>query len=120
MGDMFLLYLLTRLEAIKLLCLFVCLGYFIITVIWFLMSLDDSSYYSSKAKEKMSDTSKLYIPIISTILLVLLPTKEDMMFVVAGTGIMEIAKNEDIKRIAGKSVTIFEKYLDDMMKEEKK
>lgn len=33
---------------------------------------------------------------------------------------MEIAKNEDTKRIAGKSVTIFEKYLDDMMKEEKK
>lgn len=42
------------------------------------------------------------------------------MFIVAGTGIMEIAKNEDTKRIAGKSITIFEKYLDDMMKEEKK
>lgn len=119
MSDMFLLYLLTRLEAIKLLCLLVALGYFALTIVWFFMSLEEFSY-SSKAKEKLSDTSKLYIPIISTVLLVFLPTKEDMMFIVAGTGIMEIAKNEDTKRIAGKSVTIFEKYLDDMMKEEKK
>lgn len=35
-------------------------------------------------------------------------------------GQLFLMRIEDTKRIAGKSITIFEKYLDDMMKEEKK
>lgn len=32
---------------------------------------------------------------------------------------MEVVKNDDTKRIAGKSVEIFEKYLNEMLKEDK-
>lgn len=57
---------------------------------------------------------------LSVAVLVLVPDKDDTMFIVAGTGVIEAAKSDQAQRIAGKSVQLIEDYLDKALKEEKK
>jgi len=51
--------------------------------------------------------------------MVFVPSKEEAIFILAGSNIMKVVKNDDTKRIAGKSVEVFEKYLTEMLKEDK-
>lgn len=115
MSDTFLLYLLTRLDSINIVC-----G---VTIVVFLMTSFAMLVAAPWGKEndvlKKFITPYLYIPITAIIFLVLVPSKEDAIFILAGSNIMEIAKSDDTKRIAGKSVEVFEKYLNEMLKENK-
>lgn len=52
--------------------------------------------------------------------LILVPSQKAAMFIVAGTGVVEAAKTDTAQRIAGKSVSVVEKYLDDMLAEQTK
>lgn len=112
MSDTFLLYLLTRLDSINIVC-----G---VIIVIFLMTSFVMLVAAPWGKE--NDVVKkfiipyLYIPIIAVVFLVLVPTKQDAIFILAGSNIMEIAKSDDTKRIAGKSVEVFEKYLNEMLK----
>lgn len=115
MSDTFLLYLLTRLDSINMVCGFTILVFVMISVIMLIAA----PWGKENEVVKNFIIPYLYIPIIAVVFLVLVPTKEDAIFILAGSNIMEIAKSDDTKRIAGKSVEIFEKYLDQMMKEDK-
>lgn len=113
MNDMFLLYLLTRLDSVTIVCASV-LGIFIIVGVTLLIS---APWGQEGTVVRQYIVKYLYIPIIATLVLVFVPTKQDAIFILAGSNIMEVAKSDDAKRIAGKSVQIFEKYLDELTKE---
>lgn len=115
MNDMLLLYLLTRLDSITIVCASVLGLYLLVGV-----TLTIAAPWGQEGTVIRQYLVKyLYIPITTTLVLVLVPTKEDAIFILAGSNIMEVAKSDDTKRIAGKSVQIFEKYLDELMKENK-
>ena len=113
MNDMFLLYLLTRLDSINLVC-GIALGGFCASM---LFVVNVTSYGNEIETLKKFTSKYFYIPIIATLFLVFVPTKQDALFIIAGSNIMEIAKSDDTKRIAGKSVQLFESYLNELMKE---
>lgn len=115
MGDMFLLYLLTRLDGIHFVC-GVTIFVFLMVSVFMLVA---APWGEENDVVKTFVIPYLYIPITAVVFLVLVPSKEDAIFILAGSNIMEIAKSDDTKRIAGKSVEIFEKYLNEMLKEEK-
>lgn len=113
MNDMFLLYLLTRLDSINFVCAIVVIIFLLVGV-----TLTITAPWGQEGTVVRQYIVKyLYIPIIATLVLVFVPTKQDAIFILAGSNIMEVAKSDDTKRIAGKSVQIFEKYLDELMKE---
>lgn len=113
-NEVFWLYLLTRLDVIN--------GILIMGSIFGLIALSLGVMFSFDGNDDVSKKLLSYkwfiIPCI--VLAVLIPTKSQMLFIISGTGLLEIAKSDDARRIAGKSVTTFEKYLDEMLKEEKK
>lgn len=116
MSDTFLLYLLTRLDSVNIVFGSI-IGIFLVVLLTMLIA---APWGEENDVVKKFIIPYLYIPIIAVVFLVLVPTKEDAIFILAGSNIMEIAKSDDTKRIAGKSVEVFEKYLDQMMKEDKK
>ena len=48
---------------------------------------------------------------------VVIPTQKDAMFILAGTGVIQAAKTDTAQRLAGKSVAVIEKALDDYLKQ---
>lgn len=115
MSEIWWLYLLTRLDNIScMLTLFLIIGgiaYAVFIFVW--------------VCEGRPDEYKGLVPLwkmfaITTVFITLIPNKNDVAFILAGTGIIETAKSDTAQRLAGKSVSIFEKYLDELLKEEKK
>lgn len=119
MNEMFLLYLLTRLDII------VCAAIWILAIggtLWgiALMATCDSFLFDdgAAARKKLWPFWKLFALCIAV--LVITPSQKDAMFIIAGTGVIEAAKSDTAQRLANKSVNVVEKYLDEMLKEEKK
>lgn len=122
MNDVWLLYLITRIDSLK-----TILGFGI--VIWFgflvAIGIGFSSTYSREEEERLGGWIKKVFsywkfPVLFAVLLALIPSKNDIIFIYAGTNILDVAKSDETKRVAGKSVAVFEKYLDEFLKEEKK
>ena len=111
MSDTFLLYLLTRLDSINVVCGVTIFVFLMISVIMLIEAPKENDVVKNVI------IPYLYIPITAVVFLVLVPTKQDALFIIAGSNIMEIAKSDDTKRIAGKSVQLFESYLNELMKE---
>jgi hypothetical protein len=114
-SEIFWLYLLTRLDGIScLLGITLVLGlcaYGAFILVW--------TCEGTPAKYKGIVPLWKVLAIVA-VLGVLVPTKKDVAFILAGTGVLEAAKTYTAQRIAGKSVTVVEKYLDELLKEEKK
>jgi hypothetical protein len=55
---------------------------------------------------------------IIVVLNLLLPSKEEVLFIVAGTGIIELAKNEKVSEVAGNAFDVVNNYLENMKKEQ--
>lgn len=115
MSDTFLLYLLTRLDSINVVCGAIIGIFLMISVIMLIAA----PWGKENDVVKKFIIPYLYIPITAVVFLVLVPSKEGAIFILAGSNIMEVVKSDDTKRIAGKSVEMFEKYLDQIMKEDK-
>ena len=116
MNGTFLLYLLTRLDSIQFICSIILILFSVVVSLTCIISIVENN--NSTFKKYV--TPYLYIPIIAAIILVFIPSKDESVFILAGSNIMEIAKSNDTKRIANKSVEVFENYLNQMIKEEKK
>ena len=114
MNETFLLYVLTRLNGIG----FV-LTFFSLTGVVCLLAY--MAYACIEENKSVSDTAGPYWKPLAlcVILALLVPSKNDAIFILAGTGVIEAAKTDSAKRIAGKSVEVIGKYLDSALKEEK-
>ena len=114
MNETFLLYVLTRLDGIQ---------YFLSLLSWvgccalFIYILIETT---EEGKSVSEAAGPYWIPLALCIILTLLvPSKDDAIFILAVTGVIEAAKTDSAKRIASKSVEVIEKYLDSILKEEK-
>lgn len=115
--EVFWLYLLTRLDVINGVGFVVALLSGMAYVMGIILSYDDMNTDDRPTKMLLSWK---WVFFVSSLLLVLVPNQKQMMFIISGTGLLEIAKSDDAQRIAGKSAATFEKYLDEMLKDEKK
>ena len=122
MSDTFLLYLLTRLDAIKDVITFLLVvggTVYAAALLWFAIS-----YVENFGDEEVQGL-KIYlfwslIPLIAfAFLQVAIPSKKDAMFIVGGSAVLEAAKSDTAQRVASKSVQMVEKYLDEQLKGEK-
>ena len=114
-SEVFWLYLLTRLDVINTVGFVIALLSGMSYVMGTIFSFDA---YDDKIPKML--LSWKWVFFVSSLLLVLVPNQKQMMFIISGTGLLEIAKSDDAQRIGGKSVQVFEKYLDEMLKDEKK
>ena len=108
MNDTLMLYVFTRLNTLStmvgIILLFSSLG---------LLTIGAGLAAEGRKPERLK--KYLWIPIVSLIMFIATPTKTDAMFIVAGTKIIEISKDPDVQRVAGKSVKLIENYIDSMM-----
>ena len=114
-SEVFWLYLLTRLDAINTILVMGSILGLMVLSLGFAFSFDE---YSAKTGNRLLSYKWVFIPFM--VLAVLIPTKNQMLFIISGTGLLEIAKSDEAHRIGGKSVQVFEKYLDELLKDEKK
>ena len=121
MHEMIWLYLLTSLDGI------ICLAWMTLVIggvcwVFYLMATHDSFLFAKGEGEEKRARVWPYWKLFATcvVILVLVPDQKQATFILAGTGVIEAAKSDTAKRIAGKSVDVVEKYLDEMLKEEKK
>ena len=123
-SEIVLLYLFTRLDGIKEFGVagLVITGFtFVIATIGTFMMDPDREYEKREHERCKTIAEKAKWWLISFILVVVfVPSQKAAMFIVAGTGVIEAAKTDTAQRIAGKSVSVVEKYLDDMLAEQTK
>lgn len=128
-NEVFLIYLLTRLDHVLNFSHFVMvmtiISYFVVGLLM-LFSFDTYDAEAESKANKFRATcweyikKTMYVPIIAIVINLTVPTKEDAQFIIAGTGLLEIVKSEQAQSIGSKSVQVVEKYLDEMLKEDKK
>ena len=122
MSEVFWLYIITRLNSISGVAFTIGLIGTIIMVIagvvW-LASTPDPRYTKDSQEHDLryqNNAIKImqfwYVVFIAWSLYILTPQKDDALFIISGTGLIEIAKSDTAKSIANKSVQIVEKYLD--------
>ena len=118
MFEVFLLYLITRLDALKTIAEFFMFGgtfFMVISGVGYFVCEVDGSKNLKLMWEKCFGFSKYVI--LSYVIVIITPTQEDVKFIIAGTGLIEMAKSDTAKNIANKSVNIVEKYLDKIEKQ---
>jgi hypothetical protein len=120
--NMFILYLFTRLDQVlffaDLISIFGTIIFGVSIIGYFSCTPDPR--YSEDSRDHDEILQKNWLIIIKKcrwlavvyVLLIIVPSKEDVKFIIAGTGLIEIAKTDTAKEIASKSVSIVEKYLD--------
>lgn len=114
-GDLFFLYLLTRLDIVIHSTVVMLIGSSCIAFFLGLFGWADNDSRNINLAQRAGTVAAIALAI-----LIVVPSKQDMMFILASAGIIEAAQSETTKRIAGKSVEVFENYLDQMLKEDKK
>jgi hypothetical protein len=111
MDEIFWLYLFTRLDAIR--ELFTALS--ILAATGILVAI------MGRLIAKVVTPIKSLVAVWITLVLisVALPSKQDAVLILAGVGVIEAAKSEEVRQFAGKSVEVIEKAMDDFLKEKK-
>jgi len=108
-NEVFWLYLFTRLDAINAILINMSiLGGFGVGAGWFAVFVD---------RWKGPVKSMTAVWACAVVLAVMTPTQKDAMFILAGTGVIQAAKTDTAQRLAGKSVAVIEKALDDYLKQ---
>lgn len=112
MNETLLLYAFTRLD------MFITVS-FIITILSACLILIISVILAVDQNRPERTKKYLWVPIVFLILFVTIPSKKDAMFIVAGTKVIEIARDPDVQRVAGKSAKLIEQYIDNMLEDKK-
>jgi hypothetical protein len=112
MNTTFALYLFTRLGPILAFAAIV-LGVAVLAIVWLAIWKDDQLLNPDDyaACTKIQKRAAI-VAAISAVVLITLPNKQDAAFILAGTGVIEAAKNPDVQRVAGKAAAVVEKALD--------
>ena len=115
MNETFALYLLTRLDAL----VGISVSMAIISGFAHVMLFLTDSEFVDKAFTKQRRLL-MWMTILGVAGIMFIPSQKEAMFIVAGTGVLEAAKSDTAQRIAGKSVAVVEKYLDEALKDKPK
>jgi hypothetical protein len=118
-SEIFWLYLLTRLDGVLTVAVCVLIVYGLAVVGGAIQTIEAYNLeYEDSFMKKVMD--KLYVLITAIAVVVFVPNQKDVAFILAGTGVIEAAKTDTAQRLAGKSVTVVEQYLDELLKKEEK
>ena len=94
MNETFLLYVLTRLNNIVITSTIIGL------MTLFVMLIMTAHWWSELENEKIPSLKKFWaIPIASLLISVFVPTQKDALFIIAGTKVIELAKDPDLSLI---------------------
>lgn len=123
MNEIFLLYLFTRLGAIQTIlfigAVFSSVALFSLGIM--LMATAASNYHKEEhAFSKRAIKYPITTLSICGLLLLIVPSQKDAMFIVAGAGVLEAAKTETAQRLASKSVQVIEGFIDNYLEKDKK
>lgn len=123
MSDIFLLYIFTRADAASDLLSLVTFVSTILAGIWWMAACGALSAYGvpEEKAQRWGKVSKQFAiaALVGASLTAMLPSQKDLMFILAGVGVLEVAKSETAQRIAGKSVQVIEQYLDGLVEKPK-
>lgn len=109
--DIFLLYLLTRLDTVIGLSIGLMIAFGMGALFGFLFGNIDGS-----DEALMWGRRSLIGFAICAAVFAVTPSQKDALFIVAGVGVIEAAKTDTAKRLASKSVQIIEDFLDGQLK----
>ena len=117
MGNVFWLYVLTRLDKIEFV-LTICLafGTLILCLKWFNYLVDDGLFKPEKAPWVIRKVE--YIIVGAMIGMLLLPTQKDIAVIHTGSVIVTTLDTDKAKVIKDKTIRVIEKKLDDELKKE--
>lgn len=123
MSDIFLLYIFTRADAAQNLLVLITFVSAMLTALWWMTACGVFSSYGllEEKKQRFGKVSKRFAvaSLVAASLATALPSQKDLMFILAGVGVLEVAKSETAQRIAGKSVQVIEQYLDGLVEKPK-
>lgn len=127
MENLWMLYLITRLDSVinfldTVQYMMLMTSIFLVVSFVFVGEIESDEEKAEKSKRTLSWWLKCSVVlfILTGITKVVLPSKEDVMFIAAGVGITEVVKSEEAKRIASGSVKVVEAWLAKQEKELKK
>ena len=116
MDNVFWLYVLTRSGILIGMLLFIlvlaCVAYIVKTMFLFVYERDELP------KFRFFVDKSGYIIIIATALLLLVPSKEDIIVMYAGTAIAATIDTDRVKVVSDKTIKVIEKKLDDELKKQ--
>lgn len=119
MNDIFLLYIFTRADSVGTATGILTFLFALLSAIWWMARCgafaigrmgDDKERALSKTSKRFAVASMVCLA-----LSVATPSQKDLMFILAGVGVLEVAKSETAQRLAGKSVQVIEQYLDGLV-----
>jgi hypothetical protein len=117
MSDLFWLYLLTRLDAIKALGIALAVVLGIVALISIIAAAE--SYEDDMGKAVSRAKKAVFGLFIVLGFVALIPSTSSAMFILGGAAVLDAAKSEPARRIAGKSIQFIERFLDEQLKKAK-
>lgn len=109
MDNVWILYWITRLDSLNTLLVLTTV-FSLLTAVFFIIV--------EESIEKGAINSFI-VGIVSAVLLVFIPTKQDAMLIAAGVAVTEVVKSEAAGRIASKSVGVIEAWIDKQVEAKK-
>jgi len=121
MSDWFLLYLLTRVDALKMALEFMS---FLSVIVWvFILAAHaaiviHSEGFGLEERCALKKATKFVVSasIVIWVLAAVTPSRNDIIFIVGGSALIEAAQSDRAKSIGSKTLDVVEKYLDDAAK----
>lgn len=123
MSDWFLLYLLTRVNDVSSLMVFFAAGLMAFPCLAALGAFLNADMHDEREAVTASikaHKNKLWFGVAILCVAALVPSRNDIVFIVGGSKLMEISRGETASRLGSKTLSIVEKYLHDAAKEEVK
>jgi hypothetical protein len=118
MNDLFWLYLLTRLDAFKMFWMAGAVVFGVIAIFSLICCLDSCD--DEETAKNVSRAKKALAVAFTTLgICVLIPSTSSAMFILGGATVLDAARSEPARRIAGKSVEFIERFLDEQLKKSK-
>ena len=117
--DIFLLYLFTRVDP--LMVFLACSAFALAMAALFIYINSDMGSWRDNHREKEIAEKKLAMQFLKAaipfvVALVVIPSQKDLALILAGYGVIEVAKSETAGRLASKSVRLIEQTLDGYLK----
>ena len=118
--DIFLLYVWTRLDVVthfvKTIAIISTIIFAITIIALGICYLCDEINLSLKIRKIMSFILKFLLPAV--VLFIALPSSKDVALILGGSTVLEAARSEPAKRLAGKSVQVIEQAIDAYLKKD--
>jgi hypothetical protein len=121
MENWFWLYLITRIDAVGhlfgVIAVLTMIAVAAATVCYIIVSVENRSGEWPPCIKRGIIRGIVFIALPAAILATLLPTKNDLFFILGGAALIEVAQTDEANRLASKSVQAVEQWLDKQITE---